>query len=201
MALPLISLLRFHYFLNPSNSLPLSSSSLVFHHRWFYKRFHKQHHTFKTSVALNTEYAHPLEHLISNVLTTFGGPLLLGSHVLVFWSYFAFRLWETFDGHSGYTIPILSPFSVVPWWTGPQMHDFHHSHNIGAFGTMTCFWDWACGTDKAYRLFAAKEKEKYGRKEIEGIDKVAIKEDEELETKRKMYEGNVWKKADLMYAQ
>ena len=66
------------------------------------------------------------------------------------------------------------------------MHDFHHSHNIGAFGTMTCFWDWVCGTDKAYRLFAAKEKEKQGRKNNEGIDRVEIKEDDELETKKKM---------------
>lgn len=55
------------------------------------------------------------------MLTTFGGPLLLGSHVLVFWSYLVFRLWETFDAHSGYTIPVLSPFSAIPWWTGPRM--------------------------------------------------------------------------------
>ena len=163
----------------------------MFHHRWFYKRFHKQHHTFKTSVALNTEYAHPLEHLISNVLTTFGAPLLLGSHVLVFWSYLVFRLWETFDAHSGYTIPILSPFSVVPWWTGPQMHDFHHSHNVGAFGTMTCFWDWVCETDKAYRQFAAKEKkEKQGRKGEEVV-KGGVEEDLELETKKGMDDEKV----------
>lgn len=36
---------------------------------------------------------------VGNVLTTVGGPMLLGSHVLVFWAYFAFRLCETFDAH------------------------------------------------------------------------------------------------------
>lgn len=39
-------------------------------------------------------------------------------------------------------------------------HDFHHSHNVGAYGTMTCFWDWICGTDKAYREYYARKKEK-----------------------------------------
>jgi hypothetical protein len=38
-------------------------------------------------------------------------------------------------------------------------HDFHHSHNVGAYGTMTCFWDWICGTDKAYREYYARKKE------------------------------------------
>lgn len=144
--------------LSPGVGFLISNPWAVFHHRWFYKRFHKQHHAFKISIALNTEYAHPIEHLVSNVLTTFGGPLILGSHVLVFWSYLVFRLWETFDAHSGYTLPVLSPFSVVPWWTGPRMHDFHHSHNIGAYGTMTCFWDRVCGTDKGYRDYVKKQK-------------------------------------------
>lgn len=67
---------------------------------------------------------------IGNVLTTFGGPLLLGSHVLVFWAYLVFRLWETFDAHSGYTLPGLSPFSAIPWWTGPQMC-------VGTMGLLT----------------------------------------------------------------
>lgn len=38
----------------------------VFHHPLLYKRIHKQHHEFKKSMAVNTEYAHPLEHLVSS---------------------------------------------------------------------------------------------------------------------------------------
>lgn len=146
-------------------SVGLSPPSTVFHHRALYKWIHKRHHEWKKSMAINTEYAHPVEHLVSqrsasvhppfsvpfsqlrqsgmrarqaihpepilssshaphqigNVLTTFGGPLLLGSHVLVFWAFLVFRLWETFDAHSGHTLPLLSPFSAIPWWTGPRM--------------------------------------------------------------------------------
>lgn len=55
---------------------------------------------------------------MGNVLTTVGGPMLMGSHVLVFWAYFVFRLIETFDAHSGYSI---SPFSRIPFLTGADM--------------------------------------------------------------------------------
>ena len=41
---------------------------------------------------------------------------------------------------------------------GAKQHDFHHSHNVGNFGgAHTIFWDWACGTDSAYRAYLAKE--------------------------------------------
>lgn len=151
------------------NLQPTHANTLVFHHRALYKHIHKRHHEWKKPMAVNTEYAHPVEHLVrvcvrayvlrapvhstfdteemnerpiiatiealtppnppalkqkqqvGNVFTTFGGPLLLGSHVLVFWAFLFFRLWETFDAHSGYTLPGLSPFSAIPWWTGPQM--------------------------------------------------------------------------------
>ena len=32
-----------------------------------------------------------------------------------------------------------------------RAHDFHHSHNSGNYGGFFRFWDWACGTDAAYR--------------------------------------------------
>jgi hypothetical protein len=44
---------------------------------------------------VNTEFAHPIEHMISNVLTSIGACYFLGSHILVMWSYLVFRLFET----------------------------------------------------------------------------------------------------------
>ena len=42
--------------------------------------------------------------------------------------------------------------------TKKSRHDFHHSHNSGNYGGFFMFWDWACGTDAAYKrhLRAAK---------------------------------------------
>jgi methylsterol monooxygenase len=127
------------------------------HHPLLYKRFHKKHHEWKKSAGINTEYAHPLEHM-SNVLTTIGGSFLLGSHILVMWAYLAFRLVETVDAHSGFELP-ASPFTNE-WMCGSRMHDFHHSKNVGCYGTYTIFWDWLCGTDKAFLEHQRKREQK-----------------------------------------
>ena len=52
---------------------------------------------------------------------------------------------------------MLPPASKEPLlnsiWSCSQAraHDFHHSHNAGNYGGFFMFWDWACGTDAAYR--------------------------------------------------
>ena len=55
------------------------------------------------------------------------------------------------DGHSGLLLP-FSPWSVAALGLDcARAHDFHHSHNSGNYGGFFMFWDWACGTDAAYK--------------------------------------------------
>jgi len=73
---------------------------------------------------------------------------------------------------------------------------------VGAFGTMTCFWDWICGTDKAYRQFAAKEREEKQGRKGEEVVKGGMEEELELETKKGVDGEKVLeKKAVMMHAQ
>lgn len=51
----------------------------LFHTPYLYKKFHKYHHEFVTPIALGTLYAHPLEHILANVLPSQLGFVLLGS--------------------------------------------------------------------------------------------------------------------------
>ena len=45
--------------------------------------------------------------------------------------WFAVRMWETIDSHSGYILP-LSPWNaLLAIQGGAARHDYHHSHNIG----------------------------------------------------------------------
>lgn len=122
------------------------------HHGSIYKHIHKKHHDFKTSIGIAAEYAHPIEDAFANTLPTIAGNLIMGSHVVVFWAWLCLRIIETVDAHSGYNFS-FSPFTLIPFINGADRHDFHHSHNVGSYGSFFCFWDWIMGTDKPYNEY------------------------------------------------
>jgi sterol desaturase/sphingolipid hydroxylase (fatty acid hydroxylase superfamily) len=110
---------------------------------------HKKHHKFNVSIGIASEFAHPLEDALANLIPTLLGSFLMGSHIVVLWTWIAVRLLETVDSHSGFHFP-WSPFSCLPFQSGVLRHDFHHSANVGCYGAMTVFWDSVMGTDEAY---------------------------------------------------
>ena len=121
----------------------------MLHHKYIYKYIHKQHHQFKATIGIACEYAHPVEDIISNLIPTLSGCLIMGSHILVFWLWLAIALTFTIDAHSGYSF-MISPFNKLPFQVGSDRHDFHHSHNVGCYGAAFRFWDSIMGTDKAF---------------------------------------------------
>jgi len=136
----------------------------LLHHRSIYKYIHKQHHEFINTIGITSEYAHPVEAIISNYVPTLFGPFMLGSHHLTLLIWLCIRVFETIDAHSGYGLP-WSPWNMfLTVQGGAARHDFHHSHNVGSYGSFTKFWDWAMGTDLAFKehqaKLAAKGKEK-----------------------------------------
>ena len=77
------------------------------------------------------------------------GALVMNSHPITLWLWIILRICETLEAHSGYDFP-YSPFHFFSWQGGSARHDFHHSHNVGCYGSFTIFWDWICGTDKQF---------------------------------------------------
>ena len=131
----------------------------LMHTPFFYRHVHKLHHTYHQPTALASEYAHPIEHLTSNFLPLIGGPLLLRCHVITFWVWLTLRLTESYEGHSGYDLWFM-PYRYFPFRPGAQVHDYHHSHNKGNYGSFFTFWDKLCGTDESFNAYKWAQKQK-----------------------------------------
>jgi len=75
------------------------------------------HHEWTAPVGVTSIYAHPIEHVFSNMLPPVAGPLLMGSHFATALLFFVLALGSTTISHCGYHFPFLP---------SPEAHDFHH---------------------------------------------------------------------------
>jgi sterol desaturase/sphingolipid hydroxylase (fatty acid hydroxylase superfamily) len=113
----------------------------LFHIPQLYKYTHKLHHGWQAPIAIAAMYAHPLEHIASNLLSQFLGPTIMHSHRFTCWVWLISNQWETLNGHSGYHFPLIP---------SPEFHDYHHSKFTGNYGVIGLF-DWLHGTDQEFR--------------------------------------------------
>ncbi|PHH81383.1 hypothetical protein CDD82_910 [Ophiocordyceps australis] len=113
-------------------------SHRLFHHSTFlYRRVHKMHHRFTAPVALASQYAHPVEHLIANAIPIVLPPMVLRAHVVTFWIFFAWQLFETSTVHSGFDF----------FHNAARKHDRHHERFDVFYGVIGIL-DWLHGTNE-----------------------------------------------------
>ncbi|KAL3880303.1 hypothetical protein ACJMK2_032551 [Sinanodonta woodiana] len=116
-------------------------SHRMLHHRLIYKHIHKVHHEWTAPIGVISIYAHPVEHVFSNLIPPALGPIFMGSHLASAWMWFCIALLSTTVAHCGYHFPLLP---------SPEAHDYHHfkfNQNYGVLGVL----DRLHGTDNQFR--------------------------------------------------
>lgn len=94
------------------------------HRKWLYPYIHKLHHQHVNPLGIASEYAHPVEFNLGNIVPVMAGPLLLGKyiHMFTFLAWMMIRQAETNDTHSGYDFS-FSPFRLIPFTGQAEYHD------------------------------------------------------------------------------
>lgn len=135
-ALPSISTLTFQL----AVVLLVQEVMFFYSHRWLhenkkmYSRVHKLHHTWTAPISVVAIYAHPFEHVVSNLLPPFAGIVLVRAHVATLFIHTIVGIMHTQAVHSGYF-----------FCDDNGMHDEHHRKfnvNYGVFGIL----DWYYGS-------------------------------------------------------
>jgi sterol desaturase/sphingolipid hydroxylase (fatty acid hydroxylase superfamily) len=142
-----------------------------------YPYIHKIHHKHINSVSVASEYAHPIEFIFGNLLTSNLGPIILGrkTHLFTYLMWVVLRISETTDGHCGYEFS-WSPYRLLPMSGSSEFHNYHHLSFKGNYSSFFTYLDRVFGTvNVKYHEFVEKKKE-YERKIKEAKEKVEKKE-------------------------
>jgi methylsterol monooxygenase/4-alpha-methyl-delta7-sterol-4alpha-methyl oxidase len=124
-----------------------------------YAYIHKQHHQYVNTVSIASEYAHPLEFILSNALPSNIGVLILGHrmHLFTLGMWLILRIFETTDGHCGYEFS-WSPYRLLPMSGSSEYHNFHHLNFKGNYGSFFTIWDTVFKTiNKKYQEFTDRK--------------------------------------------
>ena len=109
-------------------------------------------------MSISSEHAHPVDLFLSSTLPTVIGYKILGSkaHLFTIAMWIILRTLEAIDGHCGYEFS-WSPFRLLPFSGGSEFHNYHHTHNVGNYGSFFTLWDDLCDTNSHYWTYKLKK--------------------------------------------
>lgn len=127
-------------------------SHRMLHHPYLYW-IHKKHHEYDQTTVLAAQYTHPLEYILSGLIPTAAGQLILANftrvHFVTIYLWIMYRSVQGCFGHTGYDFD-FEHGNMFPFGLTADHHDFHHANNCGNYGSLFMFWDALFGTQADY---------------------------------------------------
>jgi sterol desaturase/sphingolipid hydroxylase (fatty acid hydroxylase superfamily) len=110
-------------------------------HRTFHEvpllyKIHKKHHEYRGTISIAAQHANPIEDVVANITPTLLYVLYMRLPTPLISVWLLCRIWETYESHSGYCFKKtwLAKIGLLNS-ARAEFHDFHHTANIGNFGT------------------------------------------------------------------
>ena len=122
-------------------------------------KYHKIHHEYKMNTTLASQHSHPIDFVLS-----LGGPALVAvsivkPHSSTLFQFTLWIMWANLDDHVGYSFP-WSPIRWFPLSAATDEHEFHHSKNMGCYGSKLSIFNSLFGRSKQYCKYKGKQEGK-----------------------------------------
>jgi lathosterol oxidase len=119
----------------------------LLHVPWWYKKFHRLHHTSINPSPWAAYAFHPVEAVLEAGIV----PLLLlimPMHPISFFSFITLMLWFNVYGHLGYEVFPRAVYThpIGRWLNSGVYHNQHHERFQGNYSLYFVFWDRWMGT-------------------------------------------------------
>ena len=104
----------------------------IIHFKWLYKNIHYIHHEWTVPVAIRSQYAHPIEHLLSNVL-----PVVVLGHLFRL-NWICYNIWFNFASIN--SLLVHSDYKLISFGKEHNLHHRYRNGNYGVTGLIDMFF-------------------------------------------------------------
>lgn len=120
-------------------------------------KYHKVHHEYKKNTALAAQHNHFVDYILSIGLPGAFAIAIIDCHSFTQFQWVLWTMYSNLDDHVGYSFP-WSPVRWFPFAALTDEHEFHHSKNLGCFGSKLTVFNSIFGGYEHYRPWVEKRK-------------------------------------------